>query len=70
MALKITELNKLDNIKGTKPVILLDDVYSELDSVRRKSLTGYLKDNQSFITTTDADVVLKNLDIKSKVIEL
>lgn len=70
LALKITELNKLDNIKGTKPVILLDDVYSELDSVRRKSLTGYLKDNQSFITTTDADVVLKNLDIKSKVIEL
>ncbi len=70
IALKITELKKLESIGDTKPVILLDDVYSELDSIRRKSLTSYLKDNQSFITTTDAGVVLKNLDIKSKVIKL
>ena len=70
IALKITELKKLENIGSTKPVILLDDVYSELDSIRRKSLTSYLKDNQSFITTTDAGVVLKSLDIKSKVIKL
>jgi DNA replication and repair protein RecF len=70
IALKITELKKLENISNTKPVILLDDVYSELDGIRRKSLTGYLKDNQSFITTTDAGVVLKSLGIKSKVIKL
>lgn len=60
LALKIIELEELKIKREKAPIILLDDVYSELDGNRRKSLTTYLKDVQSIITTTDADPVLKN----------
>lgn len=50
----------LEDISGQKPLLLLDDVFSELDGLRRKTLTNYLKDHQTVITTTDADIVAKN----------
>jgi len=39
---------------GERPVILLDDVFSELDIGRRKRLLSLMKNNQVFITATDA----------------
>ncbi|MHB1864865.1 MAG: DNA replication/repair protein RecF [Candidatus Saccharimonadales bacterium] len=57
LALKVVELEMLTSHSDYDPIMLLDDVYSELDILRRKALTGYLKNTQSFITTTDADVV-------------
>lgn len=61
LALKIIELQLLKEARETAPLLLLDDVFSELDSTRRAALTGYLKDYQTVITTTDADVVIANL---------
>lgn len=58
LALKILELKILESVTGVKPIILLDDVFSELDGSRRKLLTSYIEDYQAFITTTDADVVV------------
>jgi DNA replication and repair protein RecF len=69
LALKIAELEDLKKTRESSPIILLDDVYSELDSSRRKALTSYLKDVQSFITTTDVDLALKN-NSHANVIEL
>lgn len=60
LALKILELKLLEGIREQKPLLLLDDVFSELDGTRRKALTNFLKNYQTFITTTDADVVIKN----------
>jgi recombinational DNA repair ATPase RecF len=40
--------------------MLLDDVFSELDGARRQSLTVSLKNYQTFLTTTDADIVVKH----------
>jgi len=60
LALKIIEMQLLEDISGQKPLLLLDDVFSELDGLRRKTLTNYLKDHQTVITTTDADIVAKN----------
>ena len=57
LALKIIELEILDKKRGVAPILLLDDVFSELDSKRRESLTDYLQKYQTFITTTDADSV-------------
>lgn len=57
LALKIMELQLLEELRGQRPLLLLDDVFSELDTKRRHSLTTFLKDHQTFITTTDADVV-------------
>jgi DNA replication and repair protein RecF len=58
LALKIFELGLLEEARGQKPLLLLDDVFSELDGKRRHALTDYLKNYQTFITTTDADLVL------------
>lgn len=57
LALKIMELQLLEGKRDQKPLLLLDDVFSELDSARRQALTRYLRVYQTFITTTDADVV-------------
>lgn len=60
LALKILELQLLEEIRGTRPLLLLDDVFSELDGKRRHALTEFLKDHQVFITTTDADLVVQH----------
>lgn len=60
LSLKILEKQLIEKTRNVKPIVLLDDVFSELDGSRRKSLTGYLKDYQTIITTTDADVISKN----------
>ena len=52
LALKILELEFLSN-EGDRPILLLDDVLSELDEDRRVYLLKYLKDKfQTFITST------------------
>ncbi len=58
LALKIAELELVGQEAGKKPILLLDDVFSELDGARRRSLAEALQDYQTFITTTDADVVI------------
>lgn len=60
LALKILELSLLERVRGQKPILLLDDVFSELDGARRKALTKFLKPYQAFITTTDADIVVQH----------
>jgi DNA replication and repair protein RecF len=58
LALKIAELELLHKQTGKAPVLLLDDVFSELDGSRRRALAEALKDYQTFLTTTDADVAI------------
>lgn len=58
LAFKIIEAKILEKKTHSRPVMLLDDVFGELDGQRRKILAEILKDYQAFITTTDADVVL------------
>lgn len=60
LALKILELAVIEDVLGVKPILLLDDVFSELDGARRRALTTYLQDHQTFITTTDADIVVQH----------
>jgi DNA replication and repair protein RecF len=60
LALKIIELQLLEAVRDTTPLLLLDDVFSELDGARRRALTGFLQRYQTFLTTTDADVVVKH----------
>lgn len=60
LAIKVHEVKILEDKFNQRPLLLLDDVFSELDGKRRHALTEYLKDYQTFITTTDADVVIRN----------
>ena len=53
LAMKLAEMKLLESAIGTSPVLLLDDVFSELDAVRRKKLLSALDGFQSIITATD-----------------
>lgn len=61
LMLKILELQLVEQARSLPPLLLLDDVFSELDSSRRHALTSFLQPVQTFITTTDADLVAKDL---------
>ena len=70
LALKIIELEILTQARDIQPLLLLDDVFSELDSARRSALTDQLKAYQTFITTTDADLILKKFARSADLIHL
>jgi DNA replication and repair protein RecF len=55
LALKLAEVQLMQKETGEFPVLLLDDVLSELDAHRRRFLLGRLDDGpqQALITTTD-----------------
>jgi len=54
LALKMAEKNFLTRKTGRSPLLLLDDVFSELDGDRRRHLTDFFGDSQIFLTATDA----------------
>jgi DNA replication and repair protein RecF len=56
LALKLAELAYFERHTESKPLLLLDDVFSELDDGRRRYLLQTLGNYQSLITTTNADV--------------
>lgn len=53
LAMKFIEADLIFQETGKRPVVLLDDVFSELDNVRQKSLVKNFKDNQVIITSVD-----------------
>ena len=53
LSLKLAEAGILEAITGEKPVVLLDDVMSELDADRQEYLLNHVKDRQIFITCCD-----------------
>jgi DNA replication and repair protein RecF len=58
VALKLAELEVLREHSGSTPVVMLDDVLSELDSMRSKMLFDLLErlNVQTFITTTEIEM--------------
>ena len=62
IAYKIAELMVFKKIKGEYPVLLLDDVFSEIDIKKRNNIIKFLKsDIQVIITTTDIEDISKDL---------
>ena len=62
--MKFAELELIKNKKGEYPLLLLDDIFSELDINNRNKIINYLnKDIQVFITSTDIN------DIEEKIIK-
>ena len=53
LALKLAECRLLEEISGERPIILLDDVLSELDAGRREWLLGGIGESQVFLTCCD-----------------
>lgn len=55
LSLKLSEIQIVKQIVKDTPVLLLDDVLSELDSNRQNYLLGSIKDIQTIITCTGLD---------------
>ena len=62
LAFKIGEIENLKSVQGRAPLLLLDDVSSELDPARNAFLMAYLAalDGQVVLTTTDPKPVAKS----------
>ena len=52
LSLKLSEIALIERLRQEKPVLLLDDVFSELDEGRRELLLSAIEGCQGFITCT------------------
>ena len=57
LTLKLAETEYIKSVKGEYPVLLLDDIMSELDIKRRRYLLEKITGKQVLITCTDIDVM-------------
>ena len=68
ISLKIAELYIFKEVLGEYPVLLLDDIFSEIDSKKRNKIVKFLKEDiQTIITTTDINDITENLMEKAVV---
>ncbi len=58
LALKLSQIEYIRQISGEYPVLLLDDVMSELDQYRRKQLIGFINEKvQTFISVNERSLI-------------
>ena len=60
LSLKLTEIQIVEEKMGDKPILLLDDVLSELDRKRQNYLLEHIKGIQTIITCTGLEEFVKN----------
>ncbi len=72
LCLKLAEAQILEKNIGEPPIILLDDVMSELDDSRKNYMISKIKNKQVFITNCDRSFFdkLKNTDVEGKLFEV
>jgi len=64
ISLKIAECKFLEQETGEKAVILIDDIFGELDEKRRNKMMDILKNNnQIIITAVNPDIIQKNISV-------
>lgn len=69
LALKMSEVLLAAEILGEQPLLLLDDVMSELDETRREAVLSFVHQGiQTVITTTNLGYFTKELLSRSKVV--
>ena len=71
IAYKLTELEIFYQVRGNYPILILDDLFSELDRFKINNILNLInKDVQTFITTTDIDKINKDILNSSKLFEV
>lgn len=60
LALKFIEVTIIEQLTGKKPLILLDDVFSELDESRQAALMAHSHEHQMVIATTNSQSTIQN----------
>ena len=59
-SIKLGELAYIEKVTGEKPVLLLDDIFSELDHANRHLVLKIIPKQQTIMTTTDLHLVEKH----------
>lgn len=54
--MKLIEIAYIEQTTGRRPILLLDDVFSELDTHNKEGVIGLLNQYQTILTTTDPDL--------------
>ena len=71
LALKLSEVKIFSNIGNDYPILLLDDIFSELDIKKKNNLIKYINDDvQTIITTTDINLIDDELVKKASIFEI
>ncbi|MCI9629225.1 MAG: DNA replication and repair protein RecF [Eggerthellaceae bacterium] len=71
LAWKLAEAQTIEDMTGQLPILLLDDVMSELDEVRRQSLVNFLSDEiQTFITTANINYFDEEILLRANVMKI
>lgn len=71
IALKLGEIEIFKKYKESNPILLLDDVFSELDENKKNNLLKYISKNiQVIITTTDLNNISDEIVKKAKIIKI
>ena len=68
LSIKLAELEIFKEVFNEYPLLLLDDVFSELDENRKNRLFERVKGVQTIITTTKFDLL--NSNIKANIIKV
>jgi DNA replication and repair protein RecF len=70
LALKLAELEYCHVKRGSRPILALDDIFSELDWEHREAVIAAVGKQQTIITAAEADSVPKQLLKRARIIEL
>ena len=70
LSTKLAEIEIIKKETGYSPVLLLDDVLSELDEKRQRYLLGNISDIQTIITCTGIEESIKRFEDKAKVFKV
>lgn len=71
LALKLSEIELFKQSGDDDPILLLDDIFSELDLDKKNNLIKYINNNiQTIITTTDINMIDENLVKKANIFEI
>jgi DNA replication and repair protein RecF len=53
LALKLSEIEFIEKEKGERPILLLDDIFSELDEKHQEAVLDVIENQQTIITSTE-----------------
>ena len=71
LSFKLSEIMLIKEIKGDFPILILDDLFSELDNEKINNILNMLNDNvQTFITTTNIEVIQNDIKNKSSIYKI
>ena len=71
IAFKMSEIDIFRKDKGITPILILDDLFSELDKKKIHNILDFIDDDiQTFITTTELTKISKKLKSGSKIFKI